>query len=295
MNASSQNISNRLPADSVEVLCDVTLHTRALHIPFFVLGATARDIIFGALYDIPTPRATLDIDLALRIETWEQYTSLRDSMFDSKRYVQVTGQQQRMHHVNGAIVDLVPFGPLETPAGMIAWPPDQDIVMRTAGFEEALGSAIDVTIALDPEYTVKVCTPAALAAMKLIAWHENYPLRRKDAEDLLFIMKEYVHAGNEQRLYLSDADLLAGVNYSFEEASPRLLGRDIRGIVTSQTRSALLKILDAELADDSQFRLLSDMSWAGLREERSQEGILMLLRQLRIGLTSPGNEILASL
>ena len=286
MNASLRNISHKLPAASVEVLCDVTLHARTLGIPFFVLGATARDIIFGALYDIPTPRATLDIDLALRVGSWEQYGQLRTSMLGTDRYVQDRRQHQRMHHTNGAILDLVPFGPLETPAGKIAWPPDQDIVMRTAGFEEALLSAIDVIIVPDPEHTVKVCTPAALAAMKLIAWHENYPARRKDAEDLLFIITEYIHAGNEERLYRSDADLFTEVNFAFDEASPRLLGRDIRRIVTLETLSALLKILDAETADDSQFRLLSDMTRAGLREESSQERILQLLGQLKAGLAS---------
>jgi predicted nucleotidyltransferase len=286
MNASSRNISNKLSAVSVEVLSDVTLHARTLGIPFFVLGATARDIIFGALYDIPTPRATLDIDLALRVGSWEQYGQLRTSLFGTDRYTQDRLQHQRMHHTNGAIIDLVPFGPLETPAGKIAWPPDHDIVMRTAGFEEALGSAIDVSITRDPEQTVKVCTPAALAAMKLIAWHENYPARRKDAEDLLFIMREYVYAGNEARLYHSDADLLADVNFAFDKASPRLLGRDIKRIVAPGTLSALLGILDVETADDSQFRLLSDMTRAGLREESSQEGILLLLGQLKAGLTS---------
>ena len=286
MSASSKNISNKLPPASVEVLCDVTLHARTLGIPFFVLGATARDIIFGALYNIPTPRATLDIDLALRVGTWEQYAQLRTSMLGTARYVQDRIHQQRMHHTNGAILYLVPFGPLEAPAGMIAWPPDQDIVMRTAGFEEALGSAVDVTIALEPEYTVRVYTPAALAAMKLIAWHENYPLRRKDAEDLLFIMKEYVHAGNEARLYQSDADILTDVNFAFDQASPRLLGRDIARIVTTETLSALVTILAAETADDSQFRLLSDMTHTGLREEGALEVILVLLGQLRTGLTS---------
>lgn len=287
MNVSSSNISHKLPPASVEVLCDVSLHARTLGIPFFVLGATARDIIFGAIYGIPTPRATLDIDLALRVETWEQYTRLRTSMTATAVYEEDNSQQQRMHHANGIILDLVPFGPLETPAGMIAWPPDRDIIMRTAGFEEALASAVDVIIAPDPDRTIKVCTPSALAAMKLLAWHDNYPLRRKDAEDLLFLLREYLHAGNEDRLFLSDADLLAEVNYVFDEASPRLLGRDIRRTVSLQTRKNLLAILAAETADDSQFRLLSDMTHAGLREQGTLERVLTLLRQLRAGLASP--------
>jgi predicted nucleotidyltransferase len=282
----SNNISHRLPAESAEILCDVAMHARALDIPFFVLGATARDIIFGVLYDIPTPRATLDIDLALRVRDWDQYTRLRTRMIGTGDYEEDRHQHQRLLHVNGALIDLVPFGPLESPAGIIAWPPEQDVMMQTAGFEEALASAIELVVGEDPECSIRVCTPAALAAMKLIAWHEKYPARKKDAQDLLFLMKEYVHAGNEGRLYADEKELFAAVNFSFEDASPMLLGRDMRKVVTTTTRNALLRILRAETADDSQFRLLSDMTTAGLRDDTSTAAVLTLLDRLTRGLTA---------
>jgi predicted nucleotidyltransferase len=284
MTASSNNISHSIPPESAEVLRDVAHHAAALAIPFFVLGATARDIIFGVLYDIPTPRATLDIDLALRVRDWDQYVRLRAHMLAAGDYTEDRHQHQRLLHGNGALIDLVPFGPVESPAGVISWPPEQDVVMQTAGFEEALASAVEVIVSEEPACTIRVCTPAALAAMKLIAWHEKYPARKKDAQDLLFLMKQYVHAGNERRLYAEEKDLFAAMNFSFEDASPRLLGRDIRSIVTVGTRSVLLTILATETAEESQFRLLSDMTTAGLRDDTSMAAVLGMLRQLRMGL-----------
>lgn len=284
MTGSSRNISHKLPPESAEVLCDVSRHARQLDVPFFVLGATARDMIFGALYDIPIPRATFDIDCALRVADWKQYASLRTALLHTQRYTEDRHHQQRLHHDSGAAIDLVPFGPVEVPAGVIAWPPGNDVVMSTSGFEEALASSIEVIIAEDPERTVKVCTPAALAAMKIIAWHDNYPARTKDAQDLLFLMKEYLNAGNQERLYDTAADILSTVGFSLEVAGPRLLGRDIRRIVHVDTREKLLEILTRETAEDSQFRLLSDMTRTTLRDDTRLEAILLLLRQLKAGL-----------
>jgi predicted nucleotidyltransferase len=98
MTFSSSNISHRLPPESAEVLRDVAQHAGALGIPFFVLGATARDIIFGVLYDIPTPRATLDIDLALRVRDWDQYARLRAHMLATGEYTGDRDQHQRLIH-----------------------------------------------------------------------------------------------------------------------------------------------------------------------------------------------------
>jgi predicted nucleotidyltransferase len=120
--------------------------------------------------------------------------------------------------------------------------------------------------------------------MKIIAWHDNYPARTKDAQDLLFLMKEYLNAGNQERLYDTAADILSTVGFSLEVAGPRLLGRDIRRIVHVDTRDKLLEILTRETAEDSQFRLLSDMTRTTLRDDTRLEAILLLLRQLKAGL-----------
>lgn len=44
------------------------------------------------------------------------------------------------------VVDLIPFGGLETEANMIAWPPDMSVIMNVAGCRDAHVAAMPVEI-----------------------------------------------------------------------------------------------------------------------------------------------------
>lgn len=65
----SKDISNKLEPNIVEVLCDIDAVCKRHAIPFFVVGATARDIIFNAIFNIKTSRASLDIDFGVRVQS----------------------------------------------------------------------------------------------------------------------------------------------------------------------------------------------------------------------------------
>lgn len=283
----SKDISNKIDPAVARVLIDLAEVTTAHGIPFFVVGATARDIVFGAIHNVPTSRATLDVDLAIRINTWADFDNVVNDLVNLKSYKKDSNQIQRLNS-SGTIVDLVPFGPLENPAGSIAWPPSFDIVMKTAGFDEALRNSIDVRISNDPEVIVKVSTPAALAVMKICAWKDNYPRRKKDATDLRYILTKYIDAGNEARLYSSDDDLLAE-NLDYDLVSARLLGRDAQEICTLATRNTVIGILNEELAKDSVLRLLSDMLSERLSDEQPAEFLFQLLKQFQIGFEEDRN------
>ena len=49
----------------------------ALEIQFFVIGATARDLILDRNYNIRPFRATEDVDLGVRVADWEQFAALK--------------------------------------------------------------------------------------------------------------------------------------------------------------------------------------------------------------------------
>jgi len=66
--------------------------------------------------------------------------------------------------------------------------------------------------------------------MKLISWQDKYMDRRRDGEDLLFIMKEHEEARNSERLYEEDLPLLQEEDFDTRLAGTRLLGRDIAKI-----------------------------------------------------------------
>jgi len=278
------DISSKLDHTEVEVLVEIALLMRNLHLSFFVIGATARDIVFEAIFDLPIKRATLDMDFGIRVRSWTEYNHLRDEMLRLGHFENDKKKVERMHHISGKLVDLVPFGPVEEPSGMILWPPDKDIVMRTVGFEEALQSSIDVTVSHDPETVVKVCTPAALAVMKIISWRENYPARKKDAEDLFVLLKDYIKLGNEMRLYEADLDLHEDKEFDFDTVGARLLGRDITKLASPETLGIIKNIMDQETADESNLNLISDMISGIMRDDQSANTRLKLLKQLNKGL-----------
>jgi predicted nucleotidyltransferase len=43
-------------------------------------------------------------------------------------------------------VDLIPFGPIASADGKVAWPPSRDVVLYVAGFEDALQSSVRIEI-----------------------------------------------------------------------------------------------------------------------------------------------------
>ncbi len=48
---------------------------------------------------------------------------------------------------SGVPVDIIPFGGVATSAAEIRWPRDLDTVMNVAGFEDAMASAVSVSVA----------------------------------------------------------------------------------------------------------------------------------------------------
>jgi len=57
-----------------------------MKIPFFIVGATARDILLEVHHGIGSKRATLDIDIAVLIENWEQFYHLKDELIGIKHF-----------------------------------------------------------------------------------------------------------------------------------------------------------------------------------------------------------------
>lgn len=53
-----------------------------LGIDFYLIGAVARDIQLTGKYDIPTPRATLDIDIAILVNDQDSYNRLTRMLMD---------------------------------------------------------------------------------------------------------------------------------------------------------------------------------------------------------------------
>lgn len=130
-----------LPAILVDILRDVAEEAERQGIETMLVGATARDILLTHVFGLESRRATYDVDFAVAVENWEQFDALKAGLAAGKRF-EVDGRlQQRLYYKgeDGDLdypLDLVPFGGIAQGAGEIAWPPDMNVIMNVAGYDE---------------------------------------------------------------------------------------------------------------------------------------------------------------
>lgn len=274
-------LSQKIDESIVQVVEAIDNVASNLNIPFFVVGATARDVILKHGYDIDTISATIDIDLAVRVPDWEQYEVLRRDLILTGMFEEDRRQPQRVLYEGSYPVDIVPFGKVQDQEGHISWPPDYGVKLNALGFEESFNDSILVRLRSDPPLDVRFASLVGQAILKLISWNDNYPNRAKDAQDLLLIMLKYLDSGNQERLYGEETDLL---EQDYELASARLLGRDIGGIVDTKLEKEIIKILEEETKEEGQYRLIIDMMKGNMPRFYEFDSILPVIRELETGI-----------
>lgn len=123
-------------------------------------------------------------------------------------------------------MDLIPFRGVASEAKTIAWPPEGDFVMNVAGFEEGLDVAL--RIELESGLVIAVASLPGLAILKILAWADRHMENNKDAADLYRILNAYDSAGNQDRLFGSEIELLEAADYDLTPAGAQLLGPERR-------------------------------------------------------------------
>ena len=185
MSKSLLDLSGKIDPSLVEVFEAIAGVAAARNIRYFVVGATARDMILSHGHGIAIKRATADIDLGVEVADWEEFQALKDGLAATGILNQ---HSQRKGFYTSMIcrVDIVPFGPLEHANKEISWPPEHSVRMNVLGFEDAYRNAQTVRLRAEPTLDIPFATPAGLAVLKIIAWHDRSPQGSKDAGDLAF-------------------------------------------------------------------------------------------------------------
>jgi len=282
------NLSGKIDKPIVDTLHILKKVADSSSIPFFVVGASARDFILKHHYGIEPRRKTGDIDLGVEVASWEQFKALFESLIATGQFSH-TPERQRLR-CGTILIDILPFGAITDKDKKISWPPEHDIIMSMVGFEEAYEHSITVRVSSDPDLDIKMASLPGLAIMKLISWKEEYPDRKRDAEDLLLIMNKYEEAGNSERLYEEDLPLLQEEGFDAKLAGTRLLGRDMAKISDPKTFLVIKEILDAETEEMGRYKLVSDMMReTGMSDTRFDE-ILLQLEKLRQGIIEAGEK-----
>ncbi len=259
MNNTSLDLSDKIDPQTSRLLAIVKQTAESLGMPFFVIGATARDMILEFGYAIPTGRMTEDIDLAVMIKGWKDYEQLKDALVATGEFNVDTRNVHCLVYQKTLSVDVIPFGPIAAPTGMITWP-NQDTFMTVLGFQEIMDHSISVRIRDGLE--VRIAPLAGIAIMKLIAWNERRGSDpERDMADLALLLRHYVQAGNTDRLYDERADLLVSEQHDHDRAGARLLGQDMAQLMSQQTKAAVLEILQSHAdPDNNKDRLIIGLS-----------------------------------
>ena len=101
----SEKIANPLLVDLLKKLTD---SFNRMGREFYVIGATARDIIIGQLADITSGRKTRDLDIAIAIPEWSVFDEIKEVLiadgFKKSRHM-----HQRFYYDDYEL-DIVPYG-----------------------------------------------------------------------------------------------------------------------------------------------------------------------------------------
>ena len=281
------DLSGKISKDIIEIYTVVSKVADELKIPFFVVGATARDMVLEFGYGIEPSRATRDIDLGVKVADWEQFNKLTGQLVATKKF-RKSQAAQRFFYENDLPIDIVPFGEISGKDGFVAWPPKHETKMSVLGFDEAFSNALLLRLSSSPELEVRFASPAGWALLKIISWSDRVDGRIKDALDLSLILRKYAEAGNEERLFEAEAKLFEEEDFEYENAGARLLGKDIFRIANKDSRDRISEILERETGERERYQLVEDMVQQKALAEEGFEKRLGLLEKLKQGFTEGG-------
>ncbi len=284
MNSTFLDLSNRIDPTLIDIFSTISKVAERQGISFFVIGATARDIVLECAYGIRPARATRDLDLGVKVADWLEFQKLSNALVETDMF-RISSSAQRFFYTTGLPVDIVPFGKIAGNSTSIAWPPRHDVELDLLGFAESFSNALLIRLSNDPQLEIPFASPAGWSLMKIISWNDREgEARAKDAHDLSLILGRYAEAGNENRLYGPEAQLMEEEEYDLEKSGARLLGRDIAAISSKKSLKKILWILERETGNRKKYEMAENMVQNRIFYEEEFNRNLGLLEKLKQGI-----------
>lgn len=247
-----------------------------LGLEWMLIGAVARDLLLLQAGAAPSRRRTLDVDIAVCIETWEQHEALTSELIQSHGAVADTTAPQRLHLASGMPIDIVPFGAI-SPDSVLRWPPDGEWTLAVTGFAEALDCSS--TLILPGHLEIRTVSVHHLLALKLLAWsdrHLSHPGR--DAPDIALLLERATDFVALDDLHDQHAAILEQHDWDPDLAAIQVMGRRLRGSLRQESLDPVIRILQAETLVTGPLHLV--------RELRLDERALPCLLALEAGIES---------
>jgi len=239
------------------ILEKLTAYFSKEKIHFYVIGATARDIIMQ-LNNERSSRATHDLDIAIAISDWSEFKKVEEGIVKIDGFTKDSQQKQRFLYEDAYYIDIVPFGDVLAQDDKIFWPPEQEVAMSVLGFKEVRNTTKEVSI--DNELSIQIASLDGIFLLKVVAWSERNLKGNKDADDIGFIINNY-HTINEDRAIEDHYDLYELEDFDTLIAGSRLLGRDIANLLSNYetTKNKIAEIIKTEITKENESQLINQI------------------------------------
>jgi hypothetical protein bacD2_22162 len=253
----------------------------------YVVGATARDITMKILNEVEPKRRTIDLDVAIAIEHWDDFDKICRTL-EANHFVRVGNTQKFIYKGEEDNieyeVDIVPFGGIAVDE-QICWPPEGNPVMSVKCLEDVMKQAVDIEI--DNALHFKIAPLCGQFLIKLDAWNDRHQATSKDADDMFYIVSNYF-----------DAQLLGNsvtppdcVELSEDKSTivygSQWLGYDVSQMLSTEHLLFYIELLKGETADVEHSELIYHLMRAyGDDKEDAFEQCLAIIKSLVTAFTN---------
>ncbi|WP_417558329.1 nucleotidyl transferase AbiEii/AbiGii toxin family protein [Mesoflavibacter zeaxanthinifaciens] len=276
-NISSANFSHPLLKP---ILLELTEYFKEAGISFFVIGATARDIVME-LHNESSGRLTHDLDIAITVSNWEQWKKVEEDIINLENFTKDPDQKQRFNYREKFQLDIVPFGDIMKQDSKIFWPPDESFAMSVLGFDAAEEASLKVNV--DQEIEIKVASLSGIFLLKIMAWKDRNHKSNKDADDIGFILENYLTI-NDERAAINHYDDIYTEDFTTVKGGATLLGIDVSKILNEypQDLKTIKQILIETIEEKEQSILINQIieTHRMLSYEEVLESIQNIVKQL---------------
>jgi predicted nucleotidyltransferase len=252
-------LNNSLNDKTSNIITTIQKVFEELDINAYIIGAKARDIWFSPKR---SSRITKDIDWVIAHSDENLFKELRALLINREKYTE-TINPLRLKSPDGIDVDLIPFNYPTTPhfIGL------QEIFER--GTEE---------IILSDGLRHHVATLPAIVFLKFNAWDNRPEYRRKDIEDIVFIINNFDIYSNEILDYHYDL---------YNELDPkyigaRFIGRKIKYILgdADTFKEHIIGIIEKQLLLSTNSKIVQ-LFWS---DNESEEFGIQVLEEILKGI-----------
>jgi predicted nucleotidyltransferase len=265
-----------------ELLVILTEYFQSIDGEFYVIGAAARDIILSGIHDQIPGRKTEDLDIAIAIPNWDAFEEISLGLCNLKDFKKSDKQKQRFFYKDVYMLDIVPFGEIAKADKNIYWPPEETHAMSVVGFTEVAKSTLSLKI--DDEFTVQVASLPGIFILKIAAWRDRKARTNKDADDMAFIIKEYLEV-NLERAVAEHSDIYDAEEFKTFTAGAILIGRDIKEVLRGDQEmiTEFSAIIDDEVAKEEGSVLINQIleTHTTLKYEDVYEALQSITTQLK--------------